>query len=153
MADDVNGTPLLTTSGGTSTAIALPNIRNDDTVELDLSAKVSTIRLYDANSLTLTPDLWANIFGYARYEDCLRAFTVCKSFLDDVIPRIKEIAVFDPRALKVWPVRRFTGVTFYNELSIMSGADDIKGATSCSRSSCRQCFSSIPLRPSLLCAT
>lgn len=97
-------------SRSTSTDVVPVHNRKDDTVELDLSAKVSTISLSDADFLTLTPDLWASIFGYARYEDCLRAFTVCKSFLNDVIPRIKEIAVFDPRALKVGPARRFTGV-------------------------------------------
>ena len=154
MADDADATlPSVMSgsgSGSGSTAIVPVHNRNDDKVELELSAKASTISLSDA--LTLTPDLWANIYGYARYEDCLRAFTVCKSFLNDVIPRIKEIAVFDPRALKVGPARLFTGVksveiccifadppdapplperpancgydvTFYGELVIMVGAD------------------------------
>ena len=92
-----------------STAIVPVHNRNGAAAEPDLSAKASAISFL-SDVPTLTPDLWANVYGYTRYEDCLRAFTVCKSFLAEVIPRIKEIAVFDPRALKVGPARRFTGV-------------------------------------------
>ena len=87
--------------------VASPMTLGDDSDnEADSAAAVSII----SNLSDLTPDLWAKVLGYARYEDCLRAFTICKGFLRDVIPRVKEIAVFDGRALLVRPARHFTGV-------------------------------------------
>jgi len=86
--------------------VASPMTLGDDSDnEADSAAAVSISNLSD-----LTPDLWAKVLGYARYEDCLRAFTIRKGFLRDVIPRVKEIAVFDGRALLVRPARHFTGV-------------------------------------------
>ena len=75
-----------------------------------VQTKASTSTL--ASLSDLPPDLWANALGYARYEDCLRAFTVSRLFLNEVIPLVKEVSVFDKRALKVGPARRFTSVTY-----------------------------------------
>ena len=105
------------------TAVALAKKAEVTEMDLRLGSKVSTMSLSDLSGVQtktststlaslsdLPPDLWANLLGYARYEDCLGAFTVSKSFLNEVIPRVKEVAVFDKRALKVGPARRFTSV-------------------------------------------
>ena len=105
------------------TAVALAKKAEVTEMDLRLCSKVSAMSLSDlsvgqtktststlASLSDLPPDLWANILGYARYEDCLNALTVNKSFRNEVIPRVKEVAVFDKRALKVGPARRFTSV-------------------------------------------
>ena len=107
-------------SPGTTVAMAGKKTMIEE-IDLQLGPKVSAMSLSDlvkakastsalASLSDLPPDLWANIMGYARYEDCLRVFSVNKTFLNEVIPRVKEVFVFDKRALRVGPARRFTSV-------------------------------------------
>ena len=59
----------------------------------------------------LPPDLWARVMPFMPYSDTLTCSILSRSFLNDVAPRINEIAVLNREEMRVGkPTTRFSGV-------------------------------------------
>lgn len=72
----------------------------------------------------LTADVWALVMPFLPYGDNLQCCAVSRSFLKDVIPRVKKIAVMFSYEMKVKPARRFLGVEEITIACLLTSTDN-----------------------------